>query len=248
MTIQLTNPSTMEKVLIVVMVLLVVVVGAVAYYVGTGHANSGLQKQVNDLITKINDLVAKVAKDDIQIAELQTERDAERSLRIQKEAENQKLEAANATLLVQNAEYKKQIKLMTDIQLAEQIGKWIGQAEIQVALVDKWHFSLTRVGGENTLGIFKDRDTYFTLSNNQAVEINNLKASNESFQRDLTASEGQTKIALNGRDEAVKALTEAKTTIQDLNKKLRLSFIKNSAIGAGVGVVVGVIVFSLVRK
>lgn len=248
MTIQLTNPSSMEKLLIVIMVVLLLVVGGVAYYVGTGHANSGLQKQVNDLITKINDLVARVAKDDVQIAELQTQRDAEKALRVEKEKANQILEAKNACLIIENIEFKKQIKLMSDIQLAEQIGRWIGQAEVQVALADKWHFSLTRVGGENTVAIFKDKDTYFSLAANRLVEMNNKDVAIGSLEKDLTLSEGQTKIALSGRDEAVKDLIEAKDTIKDLNKKLRLSFIKNGAIGIGVGAVLGVIVFSLVKK
>jgi hypothetical protein len=238
----------MEKLLVVIMVVLLLVVGGVAYYVGTGHANSGLQKQVNDLITKINELVARVAKDDVQIAELQTQRDTEKALRIEKEKANQVLEAKNAGLIIENTEFKKQIKLMTDIQLAEQIGKWIGQAEVQVALVDKWHFSLTRVGGENTVAIFKDRDTYFSLANNRLEQITNLTVSNQSLEKDLTLSEGQTKIALSGRDDAVKALLESKDTIKDLNKKLRLSFIKNGAIGIGAGIIVTAVVFSLVKK
>ena len=248
MTIQLTPSTSTEKFLIIIMVVLLLVVGGVAYYVGTGHANSGLHKQVNDLITKINDLVAKVAQDDVQIANLQTERNAEKALRVEKEKENTALHSANANLIVENAEFKKQIKLMSDIQLAEQIGKWIGQAEVQVALVNKWHFSLTRVGGENTLSIFKDRDTYFSLSINQATEIGNLKASNESFGRDLTASESQTKIALDGRDEAIRDLIEAKGTIKDLNKKLRLSFFKNAGLGIGAGAIITTVIFNLVKK
>lgn len=130
MTIQITKASSMEKLLIVLAVVLFLVVGGVAYYVGTGHANSGLQKQVNDLIAKINDLVSRVVKDDIQIAALQTERDSEKALRLVEFAKNQILERTNQGLIVENIEYKKQIKLMSDIQVAEQMGKWIGQSEI----------------------------------------------------------------------------------------------------------------------
>lgn len=248
MTIQITKASSMEKLLIVLAVVLFLVVGGVAYYVGTGHANSGLQKQVNDLIAKINDLVSRVVKDDIQIAALQTERDSEKALRLVEFAKNQILERTNQGLIVENIEYKKQIKLMSDIQVAEQMGKWIGQSEVQAFIIGQWHFSLTRPGGEKTLEIFKDRDTYFSLATNRLEQITTKDTTIKSLETDLSLSEGQTKIAIAGRDEAVSTLLEAKETIKDLNKKLRLSFLKNGAIGIGAGAIVTAVVFSLVKK
>jgi len=248
MTIQITKASSVEKFLIMIMVVLLLVVGGVAYYVGTGHANSGLQKQVNDLIAKINDLVSRVVKDDIQIAGLQTERDSEKAQRLVLSAKNQILEKSNQGLIVENVEYKKQIKLMSDIQVAEQMGKWIGQAEVQAFINSQWHFSLTRPGGEKTLEIFKDRDTYFSLATNRLEQITTKDSTIKSLETDLTLSGDQTKIAIAGRDEAVKYLVEAKVTIKDLNKKLRLSFLKNTGIGLGVGTLVTVVVFSLVKK
>lgn len=236
------------KLVLVLAVVLLLVVGAVAYYVGTGHANAGLQKQVNDLITKINDLVSRVAKDDIQIATLQTERDAERAQRLVLEGENKVLESKNQGLLVENAEYKKQIKQMSDIQLAEQMGQWIGQKEVTALINGQWHFSLTRPGAEATLAIFKDRDTYFSLATNRLEQITKLTASNESFQRDLTASESQTKLALAGRDEAVQTLVEAKDTIKALNKQLRLNRWTKVGEGVLIGAVITTVVFSLTKK
>jgi cell division protein FtsL len=248
MTIQVTKESSVEKFLIVIMVVLLLVVGGVAYYVGTGHANSGLQKQVNDLIAKINDLVSRVVKDDIQIADLQTERDSEKAQRLILSAKNQILEKANQGLIVENTEYKKQIKLMSDIQVAEQMGKWIGQTEVQAFINGQWHFSLTRPGGEKTLGIFKDRDTYFSLATNRLEQITTKDSTIKSLETDLSLSEGQTKIAIADRDEAVSTLLEAKITIKDLNKKLRLSFLKNTGLGIGAGVIIMTVVFSLVKK
>jgi len=247
-TIQLTSPKAVEKILVVVMVVLLLVVGAVAYYVGTGHANAGLQKQVNDLIAKINDLVSRIAKDDIQIANLQTERDTEKVQRLEYAAKNQALERSNQGLIIENTEYKKQIKLMTDIQLAEQMGKWIGQSEVQAFVNGQWHFSLTRPGGEKSVELFKDRDTYFTLATNRLEQMNSKDASIASLEKDLGLSEGQTKLALSGRDEAVKDLIEAKDAIKGLNKSLRIARWTNTGKGLLVGAVITTVVFSLVKK
>jgi len=254
MTIQVTKATGTEKLVMMLAIILFLFIGAAGYYFGTGHNNAQLQKQITDLLTKITELTGRVAKDDAIIAHndvtiAQGVKDKE-----ELQAKNTVLEAKNTGLITENAEYKKQIKQMTDIQLASEIGSRIGPNEVQVFISGQWHFSLTRIGGEKTISIFKDAETYFTLAINRKTELDNVNLALKSMDMALTASQDSTKLALGARDEAVGLLGESKVTIGDLNKdnlrlsrKLKLSKFTNTGIGAGLGIV-AVIVFSSLKK
>jgi cell division protein FtsB len=254
MTIQVTKATGIEKLVLVLAIILFLFVGAAGYYFGTGHSNTQLQKQITDLLTKITELTGRIAKDDAIIASndvtiAQGVKDKEAL-----QAKNTVLEAKNIGLMTENTEYKKQIKQMTDIQLANEIGSRIGPNEVQMFISGQWRFSLTRTGGEKTVSIFKDAETYFTLASNRKTELDNANLALKSMDVALTASQDSTKLALGARDEAVGLLGESKVTIGDLNKdnlrlsrKLKLSKFTNTGIGVGVGVV-AVILFNSFKK
>lgn len=255
MTIQLVPPTSNEKLVLVLAVILFLFVGAAGYYFGTGHSDAVLEKQITDLMAKIKALTEQVIHSDAVIAQKDQVIAINEKDIADLQAKNNVLEGKNTALLAENAAYKNQIKQMADIQLAKEMSNWIGPNEVQVFVLNQWHFSLTRLGGEKTVSIFKDAQTYFTLAENRLVQLNNEKAATKDCQTALEASKDSTKLALFDRDQAMGLLTEAKGTIHDLNsenlklnRKLTLSKWKNTGIGIAAGVAIGLVVHSLTAK
>lgn len=182
------------------------------------HQRDALADEVRDLKTSIEDLRKQKALDDEEHIKTEAALSFERELRTKSEARNTELEKKNAGLLAENASFRDQIKTWNDAQLVTEMAKVVGDTEVGSVLNGQWHFSLTRVGGERTVGRFKDAETYFNLSQNQALQISEKSIQIVSLNNSLALQTAETKRESDGRVAALSKLDDAESTIGKMQK------------------------------
>lgn len=210
--------------------------------------NPALQNQITDLKEQVKELTDKDVKREAAVAVINNNLEKEHEARVASEARVQKLESSNKTLLAENAAYRERIKQMPDIEIASEIGTRIGPEEVSVDIHYQWTFSLTRRGGESTLEIFKNAETYFTLSENRGVEIKELNIQIGSLKTSVELEKQSTALEKQGKEEAQFSLTQAMNTVNNLNKSLKWERTKGYITGAVIGIAVGIIVEGFLKK
>jgi hypothetical protein len=202
----------------------------------------GLKRELQELRQTVATLNLRETQREAELAVLRSKLEDEEKNRKLSEARVQELEGEQAQLLQENTLYKQQIHQLNDVQIAEQIGSRIGQEEVGVEIRSKWTFTLTRLGGEKTLGIFKDERTWFSLAESRGTEIVELKGQVESLNVSLKLEQQITLQERQGKEEAKAALAQSMSTLHDVQKasirKSTKSFLTGALVGA---VVVGVL-------
>jgi len=202
-----------------------------------------LDKNVAQLKEDVAGLKDQAKVDAVQLAANSKELADGKKERETLASENTQLHSQNATVIAERDEYKRQLKMMTDIQIAEEMGKRIGAEEVGVVVSGNFRFSLTRVGGEKTVAIFKDAEVYFTLSQNQSKEIGNLNITVKSLESSLKTEENSTAIEHEGRVRAEFTLDKAMKDVTTLVGQKKL----NRWMGRLEGVGVAVLTFLLIK-
>lgn len=192
-----------------------------------------LADEVRDLKSGIADLREQKAIDDSEHIKTQAALEFEREYRQKSEAKNAQLESENSQLRADNLSYKEQLKAWSDDVLAAEIAKRVGEEEATAELRGRWHFSLTRLGGERTVGIFKDAETYFSLSENQKLQLVEKDSQISSLGTSLALQTAETKREADGRVAALGKLDEAEVTI-DKMAKTRASEKRKATLKGGV--------------
>lgn len=233
--------------IVAVVALLAVVLGA--YNMGKSQRNSDMQGQIDDILSQMGGLLGLNIELEKQKAEIEGFLAIEKANR-QIEAEKYAaLEHKNAGLLAQNAEYKKQIANMTDAQVVTEIGLKVGEENVaSITAIPPFSFGLTRVGGEKTVAIFKDAETYFSLAESRLLQIGTFQARVNSLELSLDKETALCNSETAAKNDAIKTLGDAKTVLENVRKDLKKSRLVNTAKGAALGVAFAVVVHSLFGK
>ena len=224
------------------MPLAVLLAGALVWLVVMARDASAVKAENRQLRADVVMLKEDVAAGQRRITELNTALSAEKAARGKADAEVLRLSDLAKKLLAQNAAYQQQIATMTDERLLEEMARRLGATEVGMARGgDVWRFSLTRLGGERAVSLFSERETYFTLSQNQALQIDQYIAKNASLERSLVIEANKTDIERAARVAALEALDRAMLQIRKTESAMssgkRKSFLFGLATGAAAGVV-----------
>lgn len=232
--------------LVTIVALLALALGA--YSLGKGQRDSDLQGQIDDLLSQMGGLVGVQIENDKKVAELNGLLAIEVMQRKDAENRNIVLENKNAGLLVENADYKRQIAEMPDAQIVVEIGRRVGDENVGNVGVPPYRFGLTRPGGEKTVAIFKDAETYFTLAENRLEQINTFQFRVDSLQKSLEKETEKTRIEHDGKVDAMNLLKDTKFTLEKVQKDMKLGTFKKVATGFGIGVATAVVIRALFGK
>lgn len=219
-----------------------------AYTLGKGQRNSDLQGQIDDLLGQMGGLVGMTVENEKLIAEINGQLAIEAALRREAENKNVVLEKKNAGLLAENADYKKQIAAMPDAQIVVEMGRRIGDENVGNVGVPPYRFGLTRPGGERTVAIFKDAETYFTLAENRLEQINTFQFRVNSLEASLEKESEKTRIEKKDKEDAMKLLGDTKVTLEKVKKDMKLNTAKKVGTGVAIGVALAVVIHSLFGK
>jgi len=235
---------------VLVIVTIVVVAGlCLFFYVqGKDDANTNLNQRIGELVVQVADLKDQKTKDDAEHIKTEVALELERATRTKSEAKVSTLEAANSKLLADNASYREQLKHWDDRVVATEMAKHIGTDEVVAELRGAWHFSLTRIGGERTLGLFNDAETNFTLAENRKLQLIEKDSQIASLHVSVELKTVETKRESDGRAEALKKLDEAVVLITDQKKLLRRKKMEQFLKGTAVGIIIAETIYALTRR
>lgn len=180
------------------------------------------------------------------IGELQSQIDVEVDTRKNLEKKIASLEEKNVALLTELDKYKQQTVSLDDVSLAGRIGDFIGASEISVIKLDKYSFSLTRIGGERTLSLFYDSKAYFSLANQRLEQIRLYEEKEQSYLKTIELKDVEIGVYKRTVEEANKVIVDYDKTVAGLLRKNS----KNKLAWFGRGVLLGsgvVLFFSLIR-
>lgn len=174
---------------------------------------------------KIAALSKKILEREAELAALTKSMEAVR-------LEREKIEAELAAV-------KKSISEMKNSEIGQSIGQYIGEKEI--AELAGGRFSLSRLGAEKTLFLFKERDSFALVIKNQARELE-LAEKRYSLTRQQAAdalqqAEAERVIRLSAEEALRKSLEELSLTKRQLRRGKILSFLEGTGVGIGAGVV-----------
>jgi hypothetical protein len=208
------------------------------YVQGKKDTNAQLNERITSLVDEVKGIRDQKAADDAEHVKTEAALEFEREMRIKSETKVGELEAANVKLLSDNKLYREQLKAWSDNALASEMGKRIGEHEVIAELRGLWHFSLTRLGGENTLSIFKDAETNFTLAENRRLELVEKDSQIGSLNVSVELQKAETKRESDGRIKALKELDNAVEIISDQKKELRRKQLEQFLKGTAIGIII----------
>jgi len=212
------------------------------FFIGKGissHWEKKYNQDIGTLTEKLKEYEKTIAVSDAAIVLNNQIIAEEKKLYEQAEAKIKEIEAANAALLAQNETLHQQITTLPDDDIVQKMGTYIGAKNVAVWLKG---FTLTRIGGEKSLGLFYDKDTYFTLAKNRLDEMTKKDEQITSLNISLTASNGNFTEMENKWLGCDDALQQSLKTNTDLRRLMRWKKIENFGKGALAG---GAIVFIL---
>lgn len=147
-------------------------------------------------------------------AQLRADRDKDKQEREELDASIAKLENEKIDLEIRLAREKKKTATLSPDDLAKKLNKRVPN---EYSLLQTNDFRLTRVGGEKTLNLFLDGESYLEKYNNQLKISQADEKKIGSLEESLAKAEKETSITeeeLKKCDDSLKACVEAKTALE----------------------------------
>ncbi len=184
-----------------------------------------------------------------QKADIEIKLDNEKKLREELDKKIKELEVSNSSLIYENSLYKKAIATFSDEKIVEEIGKNVGSENVALANSDikqneRFIFSLTRIGGEKTLSLFRDATDYFNLANDRLNQISLLNDEIVSFKKTNELTIKKLDLTEQALNQANKVILDYDNQLSIIKKKSRASTFKK----VGVGVLIGFATCLIVDK